>query len=180
MDEEEIIVLMKMVIFTDDDYIDYDPTTIRLTLSNCGLGRGIIKNKQKESYNIQSVYEKWCLSSQRIFMQVLHMTKNELDIIIQEMRVYEERMMAQTQSRCFSFESRILLTLFWIIQYPKYSQLSSEFGVSEYIISKTIHETVPFLVEHFVKEIPNRRISDSHSSLSSSCIFVIDGTIHPI
>ncbi len=55
---------------------------------------------------------------------------------------------------------------------------SAEFGVTECAVSMTIQATLPHLVEHFVSFIPNTRVSDHTSPLSSRIICAMDGTAH--
>ncbi len=177
--DETVVLFLTLLLCLDDDDTDYGPYLTRMALqTNTEVGRGRVKNKGRISYGHTSVYEKWKNSSSRICQQLLHISFQELETIINDMRKYEMTLLKECKTKCIGFEDCLLMTLYWMIHYPRYAVLSSEFGVSEFVVSMTIQATLPYLVEHFVSFIPNTRVSDHTSSLSSRIMNVIDGTAH--
>lgn len=72
----------------------------------------------------------------------------------------------------------ILMTLIWLVKYDSYTSLSLMFGVSEYVVSTVINTMSEVLCAFFTGFIPNKRMSETCSSLSEHILFVLDGTIH--
>jgi hypothetical protein len=106
------------------------------------------------------------------------MSVDELREVIESNRIQVEELMRTSKVSCMDYQNRILLVLLWIIQYVKYSVYSSTFGVSEFIVSTVIKETLPILVAYFMQYIPNECISTKHSVLSHRIRYIIDGTVH--
>ena len=87
--EDDVLVLLMFLLIEDDDGIDFDPVTTQMAETNFGLGRGVIKVKPRESYNIQDVYEKWLCSSGRIFHQLFRISNHELMELVNNLKVYQ-------------------------------------------------------------------------------------------
>ncbi|KAL6047275.1 hypothetical protein QOT17_021741 [Balamuthia mandrillaris] len=79
-----------------------------------------------------------------------------------------------------SLENKIYLCLKWLAHYEGYGTLAFEFGVSNFVVSQVIKETLPVLAVHFLQYIPNRIETTTTSSMSNQVVAIIDGTIHPV
>jgi len=91
----------------------------------------------------------------------------------------EKYLKVRPQQKALSLRNRILLFLEWIFHYEAYHTLSVIYNTSASIISNTINDLIPFMVDFFVKFIDPVPNSSNHSCLSRHVLFVIDGTYHP-
>lgn len=80
-----------------------------------------------------------------------------------------------------TFANKLLLIFIWLVKYPDYSVLCQIFGTSTTVVSSILHNTLPYLVDHFIQFIPGRLSgTEPTSHLSPLIKCVIDATIHPI
>ena len=109
-----------------------------------------------------------------------HMELTEFENVLQGMKEFKATIETQSRIRSISFENRILLTIHYIAKNTKLSDLMSVYGMNDHAISVTINETLPYLLEFFVREIPHQVNSSEHSSLSKSIIAILDNTCHRV
>ncbi len=174
----QFVMLVLILILSDDDYIDYGPHLTKAALiTNEGMGRGVIKTIRRR-YAPIDFYDYLCRND--LFVKLLYLFKSEFDDIVLSINTKLQLKQINSLVKCIDGRNKVLLTLLWIIRYPRYSQLMTMFGVSEFCVSVTIREILPLLVGRFVREIHHKRKSCKHSSLSNQLCFIIDGTIHPI
>jgi len=147
--------------------------------TNVGKGRGKVKS-HRTILNPQNRF-KYFLDKPKLFKERFRMTLEQFEIIFIEMKESfgDQYLKKRPEQKALSLKNRILLFFEWIFHYEPYHTLSTMYNTSSSIISHTINDLMPFMVNffvHFIDPVPN---SSNHSVLSKHILFVIDGTYHP-
>jgi hypothetical protein len=173
---QELLCLIAIILTAlfQNDFIDFGMhAIIRILTTNFGIGCGHGKENVRISYHPKNI---WKQLTNRELKKKTHLTKKQFNHLV----LYINRRWDVNASviKYLDLEERILITLYWIMKYEDYDTMVALFGVSEFVISRNITETLPYLVEFFMQFIPNYRISSLSSTLSSHLVFIIDGTPH--
>jgi hypothetical protein len=106
------------------------------------------------------------------------MTISEFKELIEELQQFDFPTKLGTR---LTFEDKLLMVFIWLVKYPDYSELATQFGTSITIVSMIISQYLDVLVIYFSRFIPNEnwdKILKPHSSLSNRVVAIIDGTLH--
>ena len=143
--------------------------------TNIGKGKGLIKSDRVTLEHID-VYYLWSNHTDK-FSAILHITKDEFDIILLGITEITETIQCQT-SLAMPIANKVLMALHFVVQYTGGNNLATLFNCSDYYVSKVLDEMFPPMVEYFSQFIPNKKIYETRSSLHASIKYIIDGTLH--
>ena len=159
----------------NDDEIFY-PFTLQYKafFTNYGFGRGNIKNAPKRLNYMKNIFE--LFSQLNHFEKYLHITKDEFLFICEELK--DEKVILNDCSNFkMNFKNKILIGLYFVIQYPKSQFLTQLWQISDAYISRVLDEILPILSNYFIKYVYDRK-SLSKSVLHPNIKFITDTTIH--
>jgi hypothetical protein len=165
--------------FTDDPPpVPYlGPSHLSAALDpNYGVGKGRGVKRKRKTLQPQRVWQRYKDDDAQI-KGLVHVSAEEFRELLRDLEVYRQSL-AHTATTMF-FEDKILLVFMWMMKYSSYAELSTQFGISSYTVSKLIDVTLPLLVEFFVAYIPEEVDCSTASHLSNHIIAIIDATIHP-
>lgn len=162
-----------------DYYIDFGAAlTKRALTTNLGIGRGKSKKPHQRIFDSRDRFHEFEQHPEQ-YKTNLRISQTEFHEVLHGINPASFKKYG-FKTTALSFENQVLLTLQWICEYSRYVTLQEQFGVSNFIVSRTINSMVPILVEYFIQFIPHKLISTKTSMLSTCIKYVIDGTIHPI
>lgn len=149
--------------------VEYPKGIIKKAKSNFGVGRGKIKSKRRK-FEIINHYE-MKLNNSSLFYDLTHLSILEFEDIFIQLN-FTSTIKATSQ------KNQMFIAFWWMVHYPEYSELEASFIISKSSLSDLLNEFIQKLMELFVLFIPNQRITDSHSIISTFLSYVVDGTIH--
>ena len=159
----------------DDDEIDY-PFSLQMKAfySNYGRGKLGILKKNRRIFSQKDIFTTFVQFNQ--FEKYLHITQKEFLFVIEELK--EEETLLNIKSNIkMNFKNKILIGLYFVIQYPKNQFLSQLWEVSDGYISRILDEILPILANYFIQYVYDGK-SSSKSVLHPNIKFITDTTIH--
>lgn len=161
----------------EDEIIDYPfSLQFKALFSNYGLGKGVVKQNPKRIYQKRDIFEMF--KKFNLFEKYIHLSLEEFLRICESLKEEKDNLTVISKLN-MNFENKVLIGLYFIIQYPKSIFLSNLWEVSDYYISKVIDEILPILTDYFIQFVYDRK-SISRSVLSPTIKYITDTTIHKI
>jgi len=149
----------------------------KLARTGRGMGRGRIKRTKRVT---KSPIDLFSILPPSRFKDMIHMTIDEFVELKDEIIESCFERFDLTKIKCLTYNNKILMIFMWVVHYPRYALLAALFGVSVRTVSVNISEMIIILSEFFINFIPDGKINNAHSAMSTKICYIVDGTIHPI
>lgn len=150
----------------------YDPTYLS-GRGSPGLRRAAYRRPRPVGV-WQSILER---GSDRQLRRLIRMTIAQFEELIEDLRLLP----FPAVGLGLSFEDKVLLVFIWLVKYPDYSELATQFGTSVTLVSRIVTGYLDVLCAYFSQFIPDKEWNTRKpSTLSNRIVAIVDGTLHAV